>query len=139
MGKTLQNYWDHEQAIIEVVCELMDQGYACYLEYSIPIALSKTKRGYHALVDIYAAKGKKEILIEVGTLSMGHGERIALLKKLMPQAKVIHVTQWKNFIPNLNYTMWMNVREHRFWRDIHQRKEDIKIMGRALVEGKNKT
>ena len=88
---------NHYFCVIEEVVKLMNSGYTCYLEEELWIAPSKTKRGYRAVVDIYAVKGKQEVLVEVGTLSVSHGDRITLLKKLKPNSKIIHVHQWKNY------------------------------------------
>lgn len=85
---------DHELCIVELVSEFIARGYRCYLEYEVAIN-QKNK----AVVDILAIKKEECILIEVGFLSQHHlGERIALLKSLMPKAKILHVKQWKNYI-----------------------------------------
>ena len=82
----------HELCIIDNIVELMNRGYTCYPEYELAIS-EKMK----AIVDIYAVKGDKAILVEVGTLSQLHGNRIELLKSLMPKAKIVHIHQWKNY------------------------------------------
>ena len=87
---------DHNYCVVNEVSKLMDRGFTCYLEYEILIGGGR-RLGYRAVVDIYAVRGKQEILIEVGTLSVAHGDRIALLQRLKPNAKVIHVHQWKNY------------------------------------------
>jgi len=87
---------DHNFCIIDMVSEYMDRGYTCYVEYEIP--LDNRPRGYRVVVDILALKENQEVLIEVGSLSPVHGDRIALLKKLRPTAKIIHITQWKNWV-----------------------------------------
>lgn len=82
----------HDTCIVQTVSELIERGYSCYLEYEIVIT-PKTK----AVVDIYAVKDQNELLIEIGYLSLQHGNRIGLLKALMPNAKVIWIKQWKNY------------------------------------------
>jgi hypothetical protein len=89
-------YWDHEQAIINCVCELMDKGYRCYLEEII--GFSTESKHSKIQVDIYARKEEKEIIIEVGTLNEPYGiSRAEMVKKIKPKAKFIHITQWKNY------------------------------------------
>lgn len=82
----------HEYCIIDNVIALMDRGYTCYLEYEL--MLDEKKK---AVVDIYGTRNDEKILIEVGYLSQIHGDRIQLLKSLIPEAKIIHVYQWKNY------------------------------------------
>ena len=126
---------NHEYCVIDEVCKLMERGYDCYPEYEIWIGPSKTKRGYRAVVDIYAIRGKQEIIVEVGTLSPSHGDRIFLLQKLKPNAKIVHVHQWKNYGINediiwrrhLEYSRimqswshWPELRDERL-RDLEER------------------
>jgi len=103
---------NHELCIIEEVTKLMKLGYTCYLEEELWVGTSKTKRGCRAVVDIYATKGKQEILVEVGTLSCVHGDRIILLRKLKPNAKVVHIQQWKNYGINESL-LWLL---HQDWK-----------------------
>lgn len=112
-GREVTGNQNHDYCVIDEVCKLMDKGYSCYLEYEIPIGPSKTKRGYTAVVDIYAIKEKRQILLEIGTLSASHGNRILLLKELKPHAKIIHVHQWKNYGIN-DYLMRMDYFRWRF-------------------------
>ena len=126
---------NHDFVVVEEVSKLMDRGFTCYVEEEIFIGPSrKTKRGYRAVVDIYAVRGNEEIIIEVGTLSVRHGDRLSLLHKLKPNAKIIHVHQWKNYGVN-DYRMWMLHYEWKsrnyFYSEKFQ-KESISEMGRAL-------
>ena len=86
---------DHEMCIIDEAAKLMDRGFSCYLEYEIITPCRKY------FVDIYGVKGNKEIIIEVGTLSRetryNQESRLAELKQIMPQAKIVHIHQWKNY------------------------------------------
>jgi hypothetical protein len=106
-------HWDHDYCVVDLTLELMRRGFRCYLEYEIPIAQRKK-----AVVDLYATNKRRQILVEVGYLSQKHkGERIKLLKTLMPQALIVHVTQMKNFIPSQDWDFahfqWL-VEEHFF-------------------------
>ena len=100
---------EHELAIMKEINRLKNLGYICEREYIIFIGGGKGA-GYRLVVDIRAKKGEKELLIEVGTLSNIHGKRLELLKKLCPRAKIIHITQWKNW---LNSFDWFTAEEHR--------------------------
>jgi len=82
----------HDTCIVGIVSELINDDYTCYLEYDIAMT-AKTK----VVLDIYAVKGQKELLVEVGYLSSQQGNRLELLKSLMPNAKVVWVKQWKNY------------------------------------------
>lgn len=94
-------YCNHEIAIKNEVQRLENKGYKCEREYVISLDNSKDKRK-GLFVDIRATRGQEELLIEVGTLSKLYCEdffddRILLLKHLRPNAKIIHILQWKNF------------------------------------------
>jgi hypothetical protein len=56
---------NHTNCIIDVVEELMNRGFICYLEQDI--VTDKTKRSI--IADIYAKRQEEEIIIEVGTCS----------------------------------------------------------------------
>jgi hypothetical protein len=104
--------WDHQICIAEEAYNLMKLGYRCYLEYEIELP----QRGYYrngkvrhkVIVDLYATKGSEKILVEVGTLAprRENENRINLLKKLMPRAKIIWVHQWKNYGITDSYMIW---------------------------------
>lgn len=79
----------------------MNRGFICYLEYEIPF--DRRKRGYRVVVDIFAKRDSEEILVEVGTLSPRHGDRLKLLRMLKPKAKVVHITQWKNWLTRFDW------------------------------------
>jgi len=83
---------DHTYCIVDEVAKLMKRGYHCYLEYEIPLGNRKK-----IVVDIYAVKGDKQVLIEVGTLSYCHSDRFEIIRKLYPKAKIVWVHQWKNY------------------------------------------
>jgi hypothetical protein len=87
---------EHVYCIVQTASEMIDRGFTCYLEHEIP--LDDRPRGKRAVVDILALKKGQEVLIEVGSLSPAHGNRLELLKKVRPSAKVIHITQWKNWL-----------------------------------------
>ncbi|MFA5714927.1 MAG: hypothetical protein WC998_04265 [Candidatus Paceibacterota bacterium] len=93
---------DHESCIIDIVEELMNKNFTCYVEYeiSVPISLQEIYERKKVIVDVFALKKEKQVLIEVGLLSQSSiwAGRIELLKKVMPNAQVLWVTQWKNFI-----------------------------------------
>lgn len=96
------NFTDHQNCCDVVAAELQKKGFAIQFEYEIPvpIELQNYYERKKAVVDIYAKKGKQEILVEVGYLSqpsLWYG-RIELLKKIKPDAKIIHVLQWKNYL-----------------------------------------
>lgn len=97
----VQTNRNHAYAIVDIIVELMNQGYICYPEYEFP--LNEWKDRTRLVVDVYAVKRQKEILVEVGLLSNTHPDRLELLKKLKPNAKVIHVTQWKNYLNNQDW------------------------------------
>jgi len=92
---------DHDYAIFDVLVELLNKEYECYPEFEI--FLNEGKDRTRVVVDIYAVKGQKEILVEVGHLSLQRPDRLQLLKTLKPNAKVIHVTQWKNYITRFDF------------------------------------
>jgi len=108
-------YEDHQYCVVAEVVSLMDHGFRCYLEYDIPIN-DKQK----VVVDIYAKRERIELLIEVGSLSPSHvscrEERLHLLRKLMPNANVIHITQWKNYINTLELEREKNDYWWQLWR-----------------------
>jgi len=83
----------HDIAIIQTVSELMNRGFKCYLEYGI----SRDER--HSLfVDVYATKGNSKVIVEVGFLSQRKvGERLTLLRKLMPSAQIFHYPTLQNW------------------------------------------
>jgi len=89
---------DHINCCSTLIFELQNKGYKVQTEYPIPVPL-KLQAKYKkrtVVVDIYGTKNNQEVIIEVGYLSQNHvGERIALLK---PNAKIIHVHQWKNYL-----------------------------------------
>ena len=93
--------FEHNYCIIDTVSEFMNRGFSCYLEYEIP--LDNRKRGYRVVVDILAKRANEEILVEVGTLSSIHGDRLKLLRMVKPKAKIFHVTQWKNWLTRFDY------------------------------------
>jgi hypothetical protein len=82
----------HDSCIVDNVVSLMDRGYTCYLEYEVELGGRKK-----VVIDIYAKREEKEVVIEVGYLSQSHGDRIEALKALFPKATIIHVHQWKNY------------------------------------------
>lgn len=94
-------HFEHDYCIVETISNLMDRGFTCYSEYEIP--LDNRKRGYRVVVDIVAMRDNEEVLIEVGTLSPIHGDRLRLLKKLRPKAKIFHITQWKNWLTSFDW------------------------------------
>ena len=113
---------EHEFCIIDTVSEFMNRGYVCYLEYEI---ILDRKRGFKLVVDVLAIKKEQRVLIEVGTLSSIHGDRLKLLKTLRPKAKIIHITQWKNFITkfdwdDLNLYPWKRESLTQDYVDQHQ-------------------
>lgn len=83
---------DHEKCIVDEAAQLMDRGFTCYLEYVVP------KHGHGSCryeIDVYARKGKQEIILEVGTLSSL--DKLEALRKMFPNAKIIWIHQWKNY------------------------------------------
>jgi hypothetical protein len=127
---------NHDLCIVDLINELMNRGFICYLEYEIPIpetAKFNNHRRRVLVVDIYAIRRKERVIIEVGTLSLnnvtqllsentrdqqtkGKG-RFALLKKLLPKTRLIHVTQWKNFISEFDKQeeYWLQIRRQFSW------------------------
>lgn len=87
---------EHSRAIQFEVKRLTKLGYKCQTEY--PIYLTTRSNRKKIVVDIRAVKVNEELLIEVGTIRNFHGNRFELLRQLRPNAKLIHITQWKNFI-----------------------------------------
>jgi hypothetical protein len=88
---------EHNIAIKQEVKRLEKLGYVCEREYEIPLGTGKG-HGHRLVVDIRATRANEELLIEVGSLSNVHGNRLQLLKKLRPHAKIVHITQWKNYL-----------------------------------------
>jgi len=104
---------DHELCMIDEVSKLMERGFTCYIEEELQIGPSKTNREYKAVVDIYAVRKSEEILIEIGTLSVAHGDRLILLKQLKPNAMIIHIHQWKNYGITNSYMEYLYFEEMR--------------------------
>jgi hypothetical protein len=132
---------EHDCCIVEVASEYFSRGYDVYLEHEIPLNTGKRKR---LVVDILAIKDQEKIVIEVGTLSYQcHGlmfpeDRIFLLKQVLPNTKVIHITQWKNYISQFD---WRDAEEdYRFKKYLSskQAKEDMISMGKSLIHGGDK-
>jgi len=96
---------DHEYCVVDEVSKLMDKGYDCYLEYPIFFMDGGKKR--RLIIDIYAIKGNRKIIVEVGTLNRGTW-RLRKLKELCPDAKIIHVHQWKNYGLGDGAIWWRN-------------------------------
>ena len=105
----------------------MNKGFTCYIDYEVSLGSGKRKR---LEVDVFAKKNQELILVEVGTLSyMQHGlnspkDRLKLLKQIMPTAKVIHITQWKNF---LNSYDWQKQNE------FYVGQADVQRMGESMA------
>jgi Holliday junction resolvase len=124
--------YDHQFCIVAEVARLMNNGYRCYLEYDIEVL-----EGKKVVVDILAKKGKKSILIEVGSLSPAHLDlvglpyfkrnRLALLRRLMPKTEVHHITQWKNWINTWEFMQAQSDEDFRVWRIKHHREEQEEI------------
>ena len=91
---------EHETCIADVATEMFIRDFTVYLEHKISL-LPETKKA--VVVDIYAKKNEVEILIEVGTLSVIHGDRLQVLRRLKPEAKILHVTQWKNWLTSFDW------------------------------------
>lgn len=103
---------DHETCIADLAGELFSQGYSVYLEQEFtlePLVKGHRERGKwirckhekKIVVDLYAQKAKDAIAIEVGYICERDWieGRLRFLKTLLPDTKVVHVTQWKNWIP----------------------------------------
>ncbi len=105
---------DHDNCIVDLASELFSKGYRVFLEYPFYLGKGKNNTKLRVVVDIYALKMGNEIIAEVGTLSLTHtngigqSERIQLLKKLCPKAKIIHITQWKNWINQFEIRDYQN-------------------------------
>lgn len=105
----------------------MDRGFICYLEYEIYINHSPKDR-HCFVVDILACREKEKILIEVGTLSHKFAEdRLAELKKLVPEATIWHITQWKNWMTSFD---WLRVNEEARWSLYRFRSETEDVFGK---------
>lgn len=122
---------DHDNCIVDLAAELFDRGYSVYLEFRFYLEEGTNMNGKRLIVDIYATKGTEELIIEVGSLSPTHTlclnvreERFRLLKKLCPTAKIVHVTQWKNWLTNDEF--W------EAWIDERYRKDRKVNMAKAL-------
>lgn len=84
---------DHEYCTVDIIEQLMEQGYRCYIEYDILTGKGKRQR---ITPDIYAIKDTQQIFVEIGTLSKPE-TRFSIIKSFYPNAKIIHVIQWKNY------------------------------------------
>lgn len=102
---------DHLFCEIDIIEELMNRGFTCYLEHEI----TDNIKNHRIFVDIYAKKKDKEIIVEVGTCSHLPIE----YKQFKPNAKLIFVHQWKNYGINESrlYYEWLN--RSRFIQDCH--------------------
>lgn len=122
---------EHDLCIIDIASELFIKGFDVYLEYEISLN-SKRKK---LIVDIYAKRGKEKYLIEVGTLAERTEfiplNRLRYLKTLMQDAKVIHMTQWKNWI---NQFEWQDTFNDWYYEKYVKPKESewINEMGESL-------
>ena len=92
---------EHQYCIVDEIVRLMDLGFRCYIEYALP--LEEKKKPKRLVVDILATKDKGLKIIEVGTLSNSHPDRLKLIKSILPEATVLHITQWKNFLTNFDW------------------------------------
>jgi hypothetical protein len=94
MGKTLRfaANKNHDLCVIDAISELIEAHYTCYLEYEIVI----NEKG-RIKVDILAIRNTEKVIVEVGTLSNRHGERLEMLRLLEPKARIVHIRQWKNY------------------------------------------
>lgn len=88
-----QNSWDHDIVIKRECRRLKKLGYSVEREYEIPLE----QKLHKIIIDIRAVRDTEELLIEVGTLCHSNGDRLPLLKRLRPTAKIIHIHQWKNY------------------------------------------
>lgn len=80
---------DHGFCMVDVVNGLMDMGFKCYLEYGMEYVLGEKKK--HVIIDIFAVKKEKEIVVEIGYLCKGV-RRLELLRQVFPKAKIVWVT-----------------------------------------------
>jgi len=135
---------NHTLCIIDVITELMKRNFACYLEYEVEIEGRRK-----AVIDILAIRKEQKVIFEIGYLSQNHkGERLRLLHSLMPKAKIIHVTQMKNFIPSRDFDEAKFQYIMKKWSWYHDKKlyesiitgideiVDIKKMGESLARKK---
>jgi hypothetical protein len=84
---------NHNCCITEVAGELFDKGFNVYLEYKIrKYPDAPQLRNMCFKVDVYAKKSNEEIIVEVGSLSQYY--KLQELKRLKPNAKIVHVLQW---------------------------------------------
>lgn len=89
---------EHQYAIIDAIESLLQQKYRCYIEHAFFIDAT-----HKIIVDILAIKKEEQIIIEVGTISKSHADRFKLLKQLIPNATILHITQWKNYLSTEQY------------------------------------
>jgi len=143
IGLTATGIGDHDNCVIDLTSELLNSGYSVYLEYPFYLVDRENQNAERLVVDIYALKGNKEIIIEVGSLSPTHTsvpspifvreERFKLLKNLCPRARIIHVTQWKNWISNSEVEQeW----DHQYWKqhaNIREINEDMDARLKAYL------
>lgn len=122
---------DHDNCIVDLASELFGRGYSVYLEFPFYLEEGTKMNGKRLVVDIYAMKETEELIIEVGSLSPNHTfcpspllirqERFKLLKTLCPKAKIIHITQWKNWVStNECLNAWTD-EQHRIHRKTIER------------------
>jgi len=138
---------DHDNCVVDVAAELFHKGYSVYPEYSFYLKEGTNMNGKRLVVDIYAFKGQKEIIVEVGSISASHtscvlgpvfvaDERFRLLKQLCPGAKIIHVTQWKNWMTNDEFwAAWTDEYYRIHEREIEQRMEKAIAVDKYLARG----
>lgn len=95
---------EHHNCIVEVASEFYDRGFDVYLEYEIEIPSNLGKK---IVVDVYAEKDSHSFAVEIGTLaereSFQPDGRLRSLKQLLPNCRIIHVTQMKNFINSFDW------------------------------------
>jgi hypothetical protein len=80
---------------MEVAGEFFEKGYHVYYWpqiYRYPNDPKLSKKKY--VSDLLAIKNDDYVLIEIGFCDK---EKLLDLKRLVPSAKVLHITQWKNF------------------------------------------
>lgn len=84
---------NHTNCIIDIVEELMERNFSCYLEQPLCKGI---------VADIYAKRNNEEIIVEVGTCS----HTIAKYKKAKPNAKIVFAHQLKNYGVNGTTIYW---------------------------------
>lgn len=80
---------------MEIAAEYLDRGYHVYLYpqiYRYPNDPKLYKLKY--IPDLLVIKNDEYIIIEIGFCSK---KKLLDLRQLVPSAKIMHVTQWKNF------------------------------------------